>query len=46
VFVGSMESGGRLCVGAFGSNLTSVAVKIYSRLFLFIKKVQISVSLA
>jgi hypothetical protein len=26
---GSLESGGRVCVGAFGRNLASVAVKIF-----------------
>jgi hypothetical protein len=31
------ESGGRFCVGAFGKNLTSVAVKMFSRLIYFIK---------
>jgi hypothetical protein len=27
-FGGSLESGGRFCVGAFGSNLTAVVVKV------------------
>jgi hypothetical protein len=35
---GSLESGGRFCVGAFGRNLTSVAVKMFSHLIYFIKK--------
>jgi hypothetical protein len=37
-FGGSLESGGRFCVGAFGRNLTSVAVKMFSHLIYFIKK--------
>jgi hypothetical protein len=36
-FGGSLESGGRFCVGAFGRNLASVAVKVSSRLIYFIK---------
>jgi hypothetical protein len=31
-FGGSLESGCRFCVGAFGRNLASVAVKMFSRL--------------
>jgi hypothetical protein len=31
-FVGRLESGGRFCVGAFGKNLASVALKMVSRL--------------
>jgi hypothetical protein len=39
-FGGSLESGGRFCVGAFGSNLASVAVKMFSHLIhFFFKKV-------
>jgi hypothetical protein len=40
VFGGSVESssGGRFCVGAFGRNLASAAVKMFSHLFSFIKK--------
>jgi hypothetical protein len=37
-FGGSLESGGRFCVGAFGRNLASVAVKIFSHLIYFIRK--------
>jgi hypothetical protein len=37
-FGGSVESGGRFCVGAFGRNLASVAVKMFSHLNFFIKK--------
>jgi hypothetical protein len=37
-FGGSLESGGRFCVGAFGRNLASVAVKIFSHLIYFKKK--------
>jgi hypothetical protein len=33
-----LESGGRFCVGAFGRNLASVAVKMFSHLIYFIKK--------
>jgi hypothetical protein len=29
-FGGSLESGGRFCVGAFGGNLALVAVKVFS----------------
>jgi hypothetical protein len=38
VFGGSLESGSRICVGAFGRNLASVAVKMFSDLIYFIKK--------
>jgi hypothetical protein len=31
-------SGGRFCVGEFGRNLTSVAVKMFSHLIYFVKK--------
>jgi hypothetical protein len=34
----SLESGGRFCIGAFGRNLASVAVKMFSHLIYFIKK--------
>jgi hypothetical protein len=37
-FGGSPESGSRFCVGAFGRNLASVAVKIFSHLIYHIKK--------
>jgi hypothetical protein len=37
-FGGSLESGGRFCVGAFGRNLASVAVKMFSHSIYFIKK--------
>jgi hypothetical protein len=37
-FGGILESGGRFCVGAFGRNLASVAVKMFSHLIYFIKK--------
>jgi hypothetical protein len=33
-----LESGGRFCVGAFGRNLASVAVKKFSLLIFFIKE--------
>jgi hypothetical protein len=36
-FSGGLESGGRFCVGAFGRNLTSVAVKMFSHVVYFIK---------
>jgi hypothetical protein len=36
-FGGSLESGGRFCVGAFGRNLASVAKKMFSYLIYFIK---------
>jgi hypothetical protein len=36
-FGGSLESGCRFCVGAFGRNLASVAVKMFSHLIYFIK---------
>jgi hypothetical protein len=35
----SLESGGRFCVCAFGMNLASVAVKMFSHLTYFIKEV-------
>jgi hypothetical protein len=35
VFGGSLESGGRFCVGAFDRNLASVAVKMFSHLIDF-----------
>jgi hypothetical protein len=39
VFVGgSLESGGRFCVAAFGSNLASEAVRVFSHLIFFVKK--------
>jgi hypothetical protein len=34
---GSLESGGRFCVGAFGRNLASVVLKMFSHLIYFIK---------
>jgi hypothetical protein len=34
----SLESGGRFCVGAFGRNLASLAVKMFSHLIYFKKK--------
>jgi hypothetical protein len=34
-FGGSLESGGRFCLGAFGRNLASVAVKMYSHFNFF-----------
>jgi hypothetical protein len=37
-FGGSLESGGQFCVRAFGRNLASVAMKMFSRLIYFIKK--------
>jgi hypothetical protein len=37
-FGGNLESGGRFCVGAFGRNLASVAVMMFSHLIYFIKK--------
>jgi hypothetical protein len=33
--LGSLESGGRFCVGAFGRNLASVAVKMFSHFIYF-----------
>jgi hypothetical protein len=36
--VWNMESGGLFCVGAFGRNLASVAVKMFSHLIYFLKK--------
>jgi hypothetical protein len=38
LLVGSLESGGRFCVGAFGRNVASVAVKMCSRLIYFVRK--------
>jgi hypothetical protein len=38
-FSRSLESGGRFCVGAFCRDLASVAVKIFSRLIYFVRKV-------
>jgi hypothetical protein len=38
VFDRSLESGGQFCVGAFGKNLASVAVKMFSYLIYFTKK--------
>jgi hypothetical protein len=38
VFGGILESGGRFCVRAFGRNMASVAVKMFSHLIQFIKK--------
>jgi hypothetical protein len=35
---GSLESGGRFCVGAFGRNLASVAVKLFPYLIYFKNK--------
>jgi hypothetical protein len=35
---GSLKSGGRFCVGTFSRNLASVAVKMFSHLIYFIKK--------
>jgi hypothetical protein len=37
-FGGSLESGGRFCVGAFGRNLASVAMKMLSHL-IYLKKI-------
>jgi hypothetical protein len=37
-FGGCLESGGRFCVGAFGRNLASVAVKMSPHFILFAKK--------
>jgi hypothetical protein len=37
-FCGSLESGDRFCVGAYGRNLASVAVKMFSHLIYFRKK--------
>jgi hypothetical protein len=34
---GSLESDGRFCVGAFGRNLASVVVKMFSQLIYFIQ---------
>jgi hypothetical protein len=38
MFGGNLVSGGRFCVGAFGRNLASVAVKIFSHSVYFIQK--------
>jgi hypothetical protein len=35
---GVCESGGRFCVGAFGRNLASIAVKMFSHSIYFVKK--------
>lgn len=35
MFGGSLESGVQFCVGAFGTNLASLAVKIFSYLMYF-----------
>jgi hypothetical protein len=37
-YFGSLESGGQICVGAFGRNLYLVAVKVFSQSIYFIKK--------
>jgi hypothetical protein len=37
--VWSQRSGGRFCVGAYGRNLASVAVKIFSHLIYFKKEI-------
>jgi hypothetical protein len=37
-FGGSLESGGRFCVGAFGRNVASVAVNMFSCLIYFIRR--------
>jgi hypothetical protein len=37
-FGGSLEACGRFCVGAFGRNLSSIAVNMFSHLIYFIKK--------
>jgi hypothetical protein len=37
-FGGNLESGGRFCVGAFGRNLASVAVKMFSHSIYFENK--------
>jgi hypothetical protein len=37
-FGGSLELGGRFCVGAFGRNLASVAVKTFPHTIYFIKR--------
>jgi hypothetical protein len=34
----SLESGGQFCVGAFGRNLASVVMKMFSHLIYFAKK--------
>jgi hypothetical protein len=33
-----LKSGGRLCAGAFGTNLASVVVKMFSHVIYFTKK--------
>jgi hypothetical protein len=38
-FGGTLESGGRFCVGAFGRNLDSVAVKIFFTFNLLYKEI-------
>jgi hypothetical protein len=38
-FVGSLESGGRFCVGAFDRNLASVAVKMFKHFIYFLRNV-------
>jgi hypothetical protein len=38
-FGGSLESDGRYCVSAFGKNMASVVVKMFSHLIYFIKNV-------
>jgi hypothetical protein len=35
---GSLESGGRVCAGAFGRNLASVTVKMFSHLIYVLQK--------
>jgi hypothetical protein len=37
-FGGSLESSSQFCVGAFGRNLASVTVKMFSHIVYFIKK--------
>jgi hypothetical protein len=37
-FGGNLVSGGQFCVGAFGRDLASVAVKIFSHIIYYIKK--------
>jgi hypothetical protein len=37
-FGGSLESCGRFCVGAFGRNLASVDLKMFSHFIYFVKK--------
>jgi hypothetical protein len=38
VFGGSLEPGGRFCIGEFGNNVVSVATKMFSCLIYFVKK--------